>query len=279
MPTEFLPRRYRGTVRGYEPGRLPAGTFTDDTETALALGEALRRDRSLRPRTVISRLLAWRESNPPDIGIQTSSALAIHRSAPPEQPVRKTCSQIRRRAPDSAGNGSIIRLWPVALAYRHAPARLRRSAAWRQGRLTHGARDCRACEEVLVNLLVSLIAGMELHRAIRKAVKRFPRLSFTEETFGTISSGGGCVDSLRAALWCCQNSSSFSDAVTTAAALGNDSDSVAAIAGAIAGAYYGANAIPQELLSGLRGNLCGISYDWEEIARLALSLARLRPRR
>ena len=60
-----------------------------------------------------------------------------------------------------------------------------------------------------------------------------------------------CVDTLEAALWSVWTTDSFADAVLTAANLADDADSVAAVAGQLAGALYGASAIPPEWLKTL----------------------------
>jgi ADP-ribosyl-[dinitrogen reductase] hydrolase len=59
------------------------------------------------------------------------------------------------------------------------------------------------------------------------------------------------IDSLEAALWCFHQSNSFEETVLMAANLGDDADTTAAIAGQIAGAYYGYNAIPEKWLDKL----------------------------
>ena len=68
-----------------------------------------------------------------------------------------------------------------------------------------------------------------------------------EEIKGT----GYVVESLEAALWCFYTTDSFKDAILQAANLGDDADTTAAICGQIAGAYYGANAIPTHWLEQL----------------------------
>ena len=69
---------------------------------------------------------------------------------------------------------------------------------------------------------------------------------------GLLKSGGYVVDTLEAAVWCLLNTDSYRDCVLSAANLGDDTDTVAAIAGGLAGALYGLNAIPKEWLSTLK---------------------------
>lgn len=68
-----------------------------------------------------------------------------------------------------------------------------------------------------------------------------------------IRSGGFVRDTLEAATWCFVNTSSYEDCVLTAVNLGDDTDTTAAVAGALAGTAYGIEAIPQEWVDVLRG--------------------------
>jgi ADP-ribosylglycohydrolase len=72
--------------------------------------------------------------------------------------------------------------------------------------------------------------------------------TFSEEE---ISSSGYTVSTVEAAFWSVLRSSSFEEALVTAATLGDDADTVAAVAGAMAGAYYGYNAIPYRWIKSL----------------------------
>ena len=71
-------------------------------------------------------------------------------------------------------------------------------------------------------------------------------LAFHRFNRDDIKSSGYVVDSLEAAIWCLMNTRSYKECVLTAVNLGDDTDTVAAIAGGLAGALYGYEAIPQE---------------------------------
>lgn len=68
-----------------------------------------------------------------------------------------------------------------------------------------------------------------------------------------IKSGGFVRDTLKAATWCFVNTNSYEDCVLAAVNLGDDTDTTAAVAGALAGTAYGIDAIPQEWIDTLRG--------------------------
>ena len=68
-----------------------------------------------------------------------------------------------------------------------------------------------------------------------------------------IRSGGFVRDTLKAAIWSFVNTNSYEDCVLAAVNLGDDTDTTAAVAGALAGTAYGIDAIPQEWIDALRG--------------------------
>jgi ADP-ribosyl-[dinitrogen reductase] hydrolase len=66
-----------------------------------------------------------------------------------------------------------------------------------------------------------------------------------------IKSSGYVIDTLQSALWAVENSSSFEETVLKAVNLGDDADTVGAVAGQIAGAMYGYSSVPDKLKNGL----------------------------
>jgi ADP-ribosylglycohydrolase len=74
-----------------------------------------------------------------------------------------------------------------------------------------------------------------------------------------IKSSGYVVDTLEAALWCFLNTENYEECVLKAVNLGDDTDTVAAIAGGLAGLWYGFDAIPQKWLNQL------VKYEWIEV--------------
>ncbi len=79
MPLEFgLASPANDLIRGMRPGRLPAGSFTDDTEMALALAESLLAHPELDSDDLAHRFLDWYERNPEDVGVLTGYGHAKH---------------------------------------------------------------------------------------------------------------------------------------------------------------------------------------------------------
>jgi ADP-ribosyl-[dinitrogen reductase] hydrolase len=133
----------------------------------------------------------------------------------------------------NAGNGCIMRLAPVAIRYR-GDAAAAREAAVAQARLTHGAAEAVAAAARLAELLVEALATGTLADAGRyRALRR-----------DAISSAPRAAATLEAALWCVARTRSFEAAVIEAVNLGGDADTIGAVTGQLAGALYGAAAIP-----------------------------------
>jgi ADP-ribosyl-[dinitrogen reductase] hydrolase len=258
MPLEFkpiieLPR----LVRTFKPGRLPAGTFTDDTEMALALAESLEARHPLDAGDLVRRFLDWYHREPVDIGNQTRTVLAnIDRL----KDWQKAVAESLRFRPDSAGNASVMRCWPVAIAWWNFPSQLAADSAL-QSRVTHPHAEC-VSGSVFVNVWIAglvqgktalqafeqALSGVEMPEEMRTAVKLAPTMRRE-----ALNNSGWVRHTLQTAAWAVLTTSSFTEAVIQAANLGNDADTGAAVTGAVAGAVYGLSSIPPDWRNQLRG--------------------------
>jgi ADP-ribosyl-[dinitrogen reductase] hydrolase len=159
--------------------------------------------------------------------------------------------------PDTAGNGSLMRLAPVAIRHWRDPAALRDVAA-RQSRVTHAAPEAVSACVAYAELLARAIAGQRLDSVLRAeglqgagAIGTILAGEWRGKPRDAIRSGGYVAESLEAALWSVARTGSFRQAVLTAANLGGDADTTAAITGQLAGAAYGLSAIPADWLGRL----------------------------
>ncbi len=258
MPLEFKPAvDMQKLVRSLKPGRLPAGTFTDDTEMALALADCLESVHPLDAGDLARRFLDWYHSDPEDIGNQTRAVLA---SIDRLKDWEKAAAESLRFRPDSAGNGSVMRCWPVAIAWWNNPPQLAVDSAL-QSRVTHPHAECMA-GSVFVNVWIAgLIKGVDPHRAFEQALSEVElpgglRTAIVQAPTmrrEALNNSGWVRHTLQTAVWAVLTTSSYAEAVIQAANLGNDADTGAAVTGAVAGAAYGLEAIPAEW----RYQLCG----------------------
>ena len=232
---------------GKGPFNLPAGYFTDDTSMALCLAESLIEHSELDRNDLLNRFSKWyREGvNSPtgrcfDIGATTRSAIVNW---------EKNGSVLNNTGPWDAGNGSIMRLAPAVIKYYNDSDRAIATAIM-QGETTHGSVEaCDSCDllaRVLLTAFVSddknAVLNVDAQDHWADNVKNI--LTTLDVTRDEVKSSGYVIHTLHAALWCFKNTDNFRDAILLATNLGDDADTVAAVTGQIAGAFYGMSGIP-----------------------------------
>jgi ADP-ribosylglycohydrolase len=256
---EFKPRDSFPPVTdmtGGGPFDLKPGEWTDDTTQALCLGESLLTDSNVDLADFMTRMRAWMERGEYtvpgrcfDIGNATRAAI--------ERYISTGLAGAGSEAGDTAGNASLVRLAPLAIRTANNVERARYLAV-KQSRATHATVECLDACSLFVSYLVDALNGADKTAATRPRVLALaPNLLFISagewktKTRDEIQSSGYVVHTLEAALWSVWQTDNFKDAVLTAANLGDDADSVAALAGQLAGALYGASAIPPDWLAKL----------------------------
>src|ERR1035437_6133303 len=153
--------------------------------------------------------------------------------------------------PNSAGNGSLMRLAPVVLFAYHEFQTVISNAA-DSSRTTHGAPEAIESCQLFAAILHGALSGCGKEKLLETICfrPREPKLAelaigaFIAKSEESIRGTGYCAESLEAALWCFFNTDSFEQAVLRAVNLGDDADTTGAIVGQIAGAFYGMAAIP-----------------------------------
>jgi ADP-ribosyl-[dinitrogen reductase] hydrolase len=185
----------------------------------------------------------------------------------------------------AAGNGSLMRLAPVPLAYApNAESAVRRSAD--SSRTTHGATEAVDACRYYAAIIVGALGGESKERILAPgyappginkeveplapSVEAIAAGSFAEKSPPEIAGTGYSVMSLEAALWAFWNSGNFRDGCLLAVNLGDDADTTAAVYGQIAGAFYGESGIPEQwlehlherdMIGGLAESLLGLAQD------------------
>ena len=277
MPLEFGPRRPADRlVRDMLPGRLPAGTFTDDTEMALALADSLLAHRPLDPADLAQRFVAWLQAGPPDVGIHTRDVLSrIHAG----QPWQEAVTAVQRQKPDSAGNGSVMRCWPVALAHWNDLDQLLAGSRL-QSRVTHPHAECEAgsafVNAVLYYLLHSLTPREAVVEALQVVDVPAPLRAIIEQAPARhrdeLKNSGWVRHTVESAVWGLLTTGSFEEAVVQVVNLGSDADTAGTVVGALAGAAYGLDAIPARWRQALHGEWplrSGTSWQAADLVTLA----------
>ena len=253
--TERDQQPHHTEMTGGGPFGLKPGQWTDDTSMALALADSLVERGGFDPRDLMTRFVAWRKKGDYsctgtcfDIGITTQRALTTFQRT--GEPFAGST------ALDDAGNGSIMRLVPAVLFTLQADETATRQLAREQGRVTHGTAECLDACELFADILRDAIFGRQDPLRPRDGypdtkVGDIARGEYRSKTRAQIQSSGYVIDALEAALWCVSTTDSFEEALILAVNLGHDADTVAAVTGQIAGAFYGASAIPARWLAPL----------------------------
>ena len=235
---------------GGGPFGLKPGEWTDDTAMALALADSLSECGELNEHDLMRRFLSWYEEGTYsctgtcfDIGITTRQALMRFKAG--GNPIAGSSD------PNTAGNGSLMRLAPVAIRFHRDRAKLRDAAA-RQSRTTHAAAEAVDACVVYAEMLADAIEGQPVSAVLQghlgdwsSAIAKITAGSWRSKRRHEIRASGYVAHSLEASLWSVARSGTFAGAVLLAANLGEDADTTAAITGQLAGALHGASSIPQ----------------------------------
>lgn len=258
---EFAPRPSTNVVTdivGGGPFGLKCGQWTDDTSMALCLAHSLIRRSCFDPRDQMELYVSWYKDGAFsstgrcfDIGNATASAL--------RQFVDSGNYYAGSTDPRSAGNGSLMRLTPVVLFFATDPYEAIHYAA-ESSKTTHAATEAVDACRLYAALLLGALYGEEkaqilspnytpADRAWEKnplaeSIRQISHGSYKDKSRNEIKSTGYVVASLEAALWAFHNTESFEEGAILAVNLGGDADTIGAIYGQLAGAYYGETGIP-----------------------------------
>lgn len=241
---------------GGGPFGLPPGAWTDDTSMALCLAESFVTCREFDAGDQMKRYLRWANEGHYsatghcfDIGATVSQALRRFERNPSNPYAGST-------DPRTAGNGSLMRLAPVPIAY-HGYAGLTVRLAGESSRTTHGAPEAVDACRYFGWLLHLALAGAEKEAVLNAALPDVlrglaPKVldiaagSYRDKTADEIRASGYVIHTLEAALWAFHRTDNFRDGALLAVNLGEDADTTGAVYGQIAGAYYGEEGIPAE---------------------------------
>jgi ADP-ribosyl-[dinitrogen reductase] hydrolase len=245
-------------IVGGGPFNLEPGQWTDDTSMALCLAESLLERGGFDPVDQLQRYVRWfRHGHHSSTGrcfdIGNTVRDALTRFEDTGDPWSGSTD------PHAAGNGSLMRLAPIPLFFLDVPeVAIARAAD--SSRTTHGAHEavdaCRyycglmigalqgLSKEELVSPLFTPFASLWAQQPLAPKIEAIARGSFLRKEPPDIQGSGYVVHSMEAALWAFARSTSFRDGALLAVNLGDDADTTGAIYGQLAGAFYGAEAIP-----------------------------------
>ncbi len=274
-------------------GDLEPGEWSDDTAMAVAIADVAATGADLRTPEALDAIaenfLVWWDSKPPDVGVQTTGVLSATREqldrdgGAPGAVMTAAAAAYAAQHAHSAGNGALMRTAPVALAHlddRHAMA----DAAIAVAALTHAdplaAESCVLwCESIRIAVIsghTDLRGGLDLLPSAHRGEWSHRLNDALEGPPGRFTPNGFTVTALQAAASAVvltpathdgPPTDHLGDALHAAVRIGDDTDTVAAIAGGLLGAKWGAGAVPQEWRSAVHG---WPGRDGEDLVSLAL---------
>ncbi len=263
-------------MRGYGTFELPKGSWTDDSSLTLALLDSIRETGCLDPDHIMGNFVRWLDKGEftpygyaYDIGGGTMQAIETYMHA-------HDASRCGGRTEYDNGNGSLMRILPACLycCVKGMEEDEAVQAIHTVGSLTHAhPRANIACGLYwfMIREILNGTGGLQerLQAGLDKGFAYYDRTLGEDENLGyygrlrdlkqfaetpeeEIRSGGYVVDTLEVAVWSLITTGSFETALLKAVNLGHDTDTVGAIAGGLAGLYYGYEAIPPEWISALK---------------------------
>ena len=257
-------------MRAYGTHNQPSETWSDDTSMTLCLLDSLLYGRDYQDVIEKFRSCLTEGKYTPhgkvfDVGVATRQAIMRYNSG--VAPLQ--CGGVGER---DNGNGSLMRILPLLFYIQslYGTDFQEHDEAFdlihQVSALTHAHKRSQIACGIYLSVASMLIGNMDLSIAVELGIYKafenykgksefktelghFRRLSdksFRETNETEIRSSGYVVDTLEAAIWCLVNTKTYKDCVLMAVNLGEDTDTVAAVAGGLAGLYYGSENIPIE---------------------------------
>ena len=232
-------------IRGGGWLRLKPGQVTDDTTMSLALGAAIIADGGAVEALSCARAFdAWMRAKPIDIGNTVRrNLIGFRRSGEP----------VAAPSEYDAGNGAAMRVLPVALATLNHDEAAVRAAVRAQAHVTHNNPVSDAAAEFLALAVQDFVRGEPLRCVYRRRIVpllgAYPEFSYRARRRENPS--GWVVETLQAVLQAMMATDSFENCLIDVTNRGGDADTSGAIAGMLAGALHGLDAIPPRWLKEL----------------------------
>lgn len=274
VPVEFVDRETLRNdpvvdMRSYGTYNKPKGTWSDDTSMTLCLIDSLIN--GLDYNDIMTNFMKWIKTGDYtpygeafDVGDGTSKA--IMRFTAGKSPL--DCGGL---SDHDNGNGSLMRILPILFYLQSIYGtditgnNEAMNVIHNVSSLTHAHKRSLIACGIYISVASMLTKDMDLSAAVEMGIynaveyykkhdefteelryyKRLSNKTFSKTPRKSINSSGYVVDTLEAAIWCLLKTKNYKDCVLMAVNLGEDTDTVAAVAGGLAGLYYGYESIPE----------------------------------
>jgi ADP-ribosyl-[dinitrogen reductase] hydrolase len=255
---------------------LPPGTTTDDTAMARNLIRSLiAKDGRLDPADVLARHIDWLATDPPDVGNLTRHVLSRARAGAGDA----AREYVEQRGPEvSAGNGSVMYCAPLGVAFANRAGELF-DAAPALSAITHWDERCRTACLAVTLAVAALVRGEDARDAVVRSVVAVRGREGAEELEELVDTAGLTrpIDgpdqgfaffTAGVGLRTAAEAPPFEDGLRAVIALGGDTDTNAAVTGALLGALCGPKALPVDWLERLE-DAHALEADAEKLAAFA----------
>jgi len=274
MPTEFLEREtlFEKPVLKMTPKistGIPKGAWGDNTSLTIATMDAMSKS-GLNYTAMADNFVRWFTSNhfcsineSFGIGKTTLKALVRYTQRLDEA---YECGSLELKDND---NGSLKRMLPIAyyfVAHKETEKKIL-EVVRRTSSITHANEEVVCGCYIYVRYAMNILRGNNKFAALEQ-IKGLDYKTFSKETqtkykrilegdlsklsIDDIKTTDNVVDTLEATLWCFIHSSSYKECVIATTNIGGDTDTIGALAGALAGLFYGYKSIPESMLENLR---------------------------
>lgn len=275
VPFEFksrdeMERNPAKDMIGFGTHRQPPGTWSDDSSLTFCLAESLVIGYDLAD--ISTKFIQWKEqaywtarNHLFDIGITTSTAITRLKRIIETENLDELRQQKYAGDEYDNGNGSLMRILPLLFFIKGKPIKEQFDIIWEISALTH--RHIRAAMSCLIYLKLAefLLEGEDKEMAyakMRETIQGFwvsMDFAMEERTHfqkiiqndirdtprAELKSGGYVIEVLESAIWCFLQEKNYEKTILSIINLGHDTDTSAAIAGGLAGLYYGSDNIPE----------------------------------
>ncbi len=222
---------------------LRPGKVTDDTEMTLALGASIIQNQAVIALKVAETFSDWMRSKPVDIGHTVRRGIIQFRN--------NGMTEVPENEHD-AGNGACMRCLPIALYYWNKPLEQMIQANRKQSHVTHHNPVADAGTEAVLQMITCALNGgskSEMQQIADALVEKHKVYRYDQKRQENPS--GWIVETLKVVFQAFFQNQSFYDILVDVVNRGGDADTTGAIAGMLAGAYYGLDAIPGQWLKAL----------------------------
>lgn len=261
---------------GHGTYNQPKGTWSDDSSLTFCLAESLTGGYDLKDMS--ERFIKWVDQaywtahdQVFDIGITTSIAISRLKRIIDEGDLDELKKQKDYGETRDNGNGSLMRIIPLLFHIKGKPINEQFDLVWEVSALTH--RHIRAAMSCMIYLKLAekLLEGenkIDAYTEMRSEIANFwDEIDFPEQErdhfqkliqndirdtpIDDLKTGGYVIEVLESSIWFFLNKDSYKDTILSIINLGHDTDTSAAIAGGLAGLYYGQEAMPEEWVASI----------------------------